>query len=281
MGFTVTIEGADFSGNGEESVFAAETFIRNAQITDDIIKNAYRQLYTDLEAAGAFLKCQAIYAFGGGTALSDSINLVYPALGISAPAYQITWLNDTTGAHTRAGYIPDGLTGRVANTNFPINGDINGFHLHVFNKTASTNTNAFLAGAQANATGNAFYIGLHRRGNTFTKGAFSPYSAPFYLAAPGGYDINKTGLLSLVRTTGGVEKLYDNGVVIAQTTRSDTWQTNGNTPLYVGGLSTGTSNPSVNADCTIRGAIVGFAQLTDSEVLAYKEAFARFDTAMA
>lgn len=281
-GIEIIISGADFSGLGLGNVNLSERYIAVAGITNETQKTAIRNFYNTLKNVGLLSKLQVARLFFAGTSLADSINLINPSLDYST--YRATYMNDNPSYHTLAGWTPLGSASHYANSNFPINSsvgaNIESFHMHVWNATpqATDNSNKFMLGTQANTASENFFIALQRRGQGVTRGAITPYSSINFLQSSAGYDLTKTGLLSMSKQ-GSLEKLYDDATLIASRTRTVTWTTNGNSKIYEGCLDFGST--ANYADCTIRFIGYGFSNWTELDEVNLNNAIKAFNLALA
>ncbi|GAB3790163.1 hypothetical protein GCM10028818_59880 [Spirosoma horti] len=277
MGLSIVVKGADFSALGLGNINLAEMYITNSGITSATHKAAIRAFYASFRQAGFITKFGVARLFYAGTALADSLNLVNPQL--STAAYQATYLNDSPTFHTSAGWSPNAAALHCAVSNFPVNGDINGFHLHAWNTTPEADTTRYLLAANANATGNNFSTTLSRKNQTQTRGQITPYTGISSISAPNGYDPNKTGLLSASRQSGGIYKLYDNAAIINSSVQSNTWSTSGATIMLEGSIDRTVA--TVYTACTFRFLGYGFSTWTDADETALNAMITAFNAAIA
>ncbi|WP_428657586.1 hypothetical protein [Runella sp.] len=260
-GIRIINKDANYSALGLGNVNKSEIYISTINLTNTTQRTAIRALYNSLKTTGLDKKFKVFRLFYAGTSLADSINLMNPVTGVAAN--QATYVSDNASYHTASGWTPNGAAGHYAISNYLLNEDINKVHFHAWNSTTPSNSNSFLLAQQANATGNAFYIALQRKGSgPFAKGAITPYSSVFNLNAPSGYDTH-TGLLSVARQAGGIMKLYDDAVEVISATRADTWSMNNTSMLLEGTI--GSSATTNYADCTLRFLGWGSSEWTTTD----------------
>lgn len=178
----------------------AQAFITAASITDATQQSAVNQLVLDLKASNIWTKMKAVYPFVGGSATSNSKNLINPS------TYSITWAGGLT--HNSSGVT--GSTNGYGNTGIAPNSalSLNSTHLSVFMKTAG--------GASKTP------IGVCEAGYNKFTGIITDinigYNAVFYdvNASNGGNTFqafpSNTGFILANRTASNQSTIYRNGV---------------------------------------------------------------------
>jgi|GEM_PF-2347092 len=285
MGLQIIIKGANFSANGYGNISDAliiQNFIINSGITDGTLKSEISKLYYSLKTAGVLAKADAIYPLVGNTALSQSVNLKNPAL--TDAAYRITWGNDSSGAHTNAGFIGNSTALRYGDTHYVTPLDVSSFFIGAFNSTSENATgDHLLIAANANATaGNGAIVAI---GRSFVSRTWSNIARQAVaVQAVTGYDRTKTGLLLLNRTSASSAILYDSGVNIAQDLVARDCLAVGTPtrPLLIGAFSdTGASNYIKNhTDATLNFVIFGKVGLTNTEITQLNTIVTTFNSAI-
>lgn len=153
----------------------AEAFLTAAGISDPTIESAINTLVTTMKSDGIWSKMYALYPFVGGTASTNSYNLVNPA------AYTLSYTGTIT--HDSNGITGDGATG-YADTGLNIVSDVTNYktdhHISLYSRTAarSMGSGGWDMGVGTPNTGNPLYgmaIGRIAGGNNriYDYGNFS------------------------------------------------------------------------------------------------------------
>lgn len=271
---TIILEDEVFAGSDLGNVNLSEQYLLATGRTD---RTAVRNFVTAFEAAGFLSKFGVARLFGGGSSLSDSINLINPVA--NASANQAAFQNDNASYHTTTGWKPNATALHYARGNFFISGDLTHFHIHAYNTTPEeqgSTVNRFLAGFAANATGNNIQISLQRNGQNFMRGSVGAFTGASVLQGPSG-QTSGVGLLSAARV-GNVAKLYDNGTAIVTNSNvTNTPATNGTSNMFEG------SNSNAAAQVTSATLLFmgyGFADWTDADETALKTMLDTFKAAI-
>ena len=279
MGIQIIAKNADFSALGLGNVNLSEIFIATAGITNETQKTALRTFYNSFKSAGFYKKFAVARLYFTGTSLGDSLNLLNPVLGVSAK--QATFISDSAGRHTTAGWSPDGATGHYAISNFALLGDLTHFHLHAWttNQEDQTSTaNRFIMGSTAASGSNNHLVTLQRNGQNGARSAIGASTGNVPLKSNAA-SIAGVGLLSSARQ-GGSQKLYANGAVLTTTTALVNAPITDGTSIFREGASD-TSNASLFTQCTLRFLGYGFADWTDADEVALNAMITAFNTALA
>ena len=245
MGFTIKDSAADFSQHNVGSSSKAGQYIKTGGITNAVYKAAITSLYNGLLSDEILSKISVLNLMGSGIALADSLNLINPQN--TDGAFRMQFVNDTPGAHTTGGFLPDPTALRYGRTTMTLAAGgfstLNDIGLHAYNTTpalsAPGGATRHMAAVNTAAADSNLTIFVRRVFNGGTGGAIDAFTGAATVSAfP--YDSQKTGLLSAVRN-GSDFKLYDKGVQIATQTKTISPIIRGDERLLLGTIDPATS----------------------------------------
>jgi len=197
---------------------AAQAFVTNAGIVDQVEANAINNLVIGMKADGLWTKMKAVYPMVGGTATSNSYNLKNTA------QYQITWSGGVT--HSSSGAKFGGVNG-FGNTN--LNGlsvlTQDSTHLSFYSRTQSNGTEVEIGAA---APANGSLIEIRTAGTTY----FRVNSSASYLTYS---DADSRAFYIANRTASNVVNGWRNSTKVATGTTASSSLYNFN--LFLGALN--------------------------------------------
>lgn len=217
------------------------TYITNTGMSNQLHKAALNVFVTGLKDAGLWSKHQFLCLFYGTTAASQAVKLKGTG--------PVTFLNDSAGAHTSAGYVFLKSALRSADTNETLASATNYF-AGVHNSTPDVDNSVLLT-----TTGVTIFLARAGTGTTGRIGG-QAYAT--------GYDKTKTGLLLASNANLSNLALYDDAVLIASNNTTVASQSSFNSmpTVKLGKFDSG----SFESNATITYAGAGTAALTGTEV---------------
>ena len=194
----------------------AQAFITAAAITDATQQSAINTLVTSLKTYGVWTKMKAIYPFVGGTASAHKFNLRNPA--DTDAAFRLVFSGGWT--HSSTGALPNGTNG-YADTFLTLlaAGAFNNCHLSYYSRTNLLDTTTKIEIGMGGVGGSSFfnaYFGLYFSGSRYFGGSAGSRSADLINPA------TTTGLIINSATSNVLQKIYRNGISVANTTTTQT-----------------------------------------------------------
>lgn len=247
----------------------AQAFITAAGITNATQQSAINTLVTDLKTYGIWTKMKAIYPFVGGTSSTHKWNLKDPR-DLDA-AFRLVFNGGWT--HSSTGALPNG-TNAYADTKLTqiASGAYNNVHLSYYSRTNILDTNLRVEMGYDNGSDFlSLYFNLFLGGVRYYGGSAGNRTARFSNPP------NTQGLAINSATSSTLQKIYRNGVQVANTTATQTATASANN-ILIG--SQGTSGgPTLYSYRECAFASIGDG-LTDTEAANLYTAVQAYQTSL-
>ena len=215
-GTQITVSGADYSARNLGNTNPAIQVLLSMGV-DPTSKFGlgFKTFYTTLLNANLISKFSNAYVYGGGTPLSDSIDII-----TNFTANKMTFPNDSTAFHTAGGYTPNVAAGNYGRSAFVVT-QLANFHIHVYHNTAETNSAAiaWLIGVADNNAPADYIAGIRRNSNGQWGTNIDQNSAPFFVGTDTSYSTT-TGLKTGLIRGGSAEEFYISGISRATGTKT-------------------------------------------------------------
>lgn len=218
MGLQIILSGVDASALNLGKVPSTNLFFERSGIVDTTTVNAINTMFNSLIEAGLWDLIYYLYPYGGTTAAKQKVNLKN-----AEAQYDLTFVNDTTGAHISLGFQPSSANQTYGDCPFIFDG-IADLHIGCYNTSAEATGGSASSAliAVGHGTESDIRIRLSRNvlGRTYLQMGYSGGATA--VQADVSYDRAKKGFL-LGSRLGSSVVLYDNGDVLASGTDSTTF----------------------------------------------------------